>query len=154
MQSEKRQISKQVSVLAIEPKEIEKYWGLVEFFIRQGIKYEDDWISVPLFKKYLKENSYQLFIMFGSDDGEKHKVFGTFVTRITVLPNFKQVEVVLLAGEKRELWQDEVSEMLEHIAVQYDCKRIAIFARKGWERFLNSIGWETKRYLFTKEIKK
>ena len=154
MQKEKKQINKQVSVLAIEPKEIEKYWNLVEFFIRQGIKYEDNWVSVPLFKKYLKENAYQLFIMFGSDDGEKHKVFGTFVTRITALPNFKQVEVVLLAGEKRELWQDEVSEMLEHIAVQYDCKRIAIFARKGWERFLNSIGWETKRYLFTKEIKK
>jgi hypothetical protein len=83
----------------------------------------------------------------------KHKVFGVFVTRIMVLPKFKQVEVVLLKGEQRELWQDEAAAMIEHLAVQEDCKRIAVFARKGWERFLNGKGWKTRRYLYTKEIK-
>ena len=40
-------------------------------------------------------------MMFGSDDGETMKVFGTCVTRITALPNYNQCEVILLKGEKR-----------------------------------------------------
>ena len=41
-------------------------------------------------------------MMFGSDD-EQYKVFGVCVTRIMMLPNFNQCEVILLKGEKREL---------------------------------------------------
>ena len=41
-------------------------------------------------------------MMFGSDDGEKYKVFGVYVTRVTKLPNYNQMEVILLKGEKRE----------------------------------------------------
>ena len=90
--------------------------------------------------------------MFGSDDGKTVKVFGVFVTRITQLPNFKQVEVILLKGEKRELWQDEVAKGIEILAKQSGCKRIAVHARPGWEPFLKTRGWKVKRYLYTKEF--
>jgi hypothetical protein len=153
MRAKPIEIKKEVNVLKIDPKEVDRYWSLVDFMVREGIKYDDDWVTVEEFKDFCKDGSLQLFMMFGSDDGLKHKVFGVFVTRIMVLPKFKQVEVVLLKGEQRELWQDEAAAMIEHLAVQEDCKRIAVFARKGWERFLNGKGWKTRRYLYTKEIK-
>ena len=59
----------------------------------------------------------------------------------------------MLKGEKRELWQDEVEEMLGHIAVQNDCKKIALHARPGWLNFLGDKGYKVKRHLYTKEIK-
>ena len=153
MRAKPIEIKKEVNVLVIGPKDVDHYWPLIEFMIREGIKYDDDWISIEEFKDLCKKSTLQLFMMFGSDDGHKHKVFGVFVTRIMVLPNFKQVEVVLLKGEQRELWQDEAAKMIEHVAVQEGCKRIAVFARKGWEKFLNDKGWKTRRYLYTKEIK-
>ena len=75
------------------------------------------------------------------------------MTRVTKLPNYKQVEVILLKGEKRELWQDEVEEMLGHIAIQNDCKKIALHARPKLAKFLGDKGYKVKRYLYTKEIK-
>ena len=91
-------------------------------------------------------------MMFGSDDGDKYKVFGCFVTRILGLPNFKQVEVILLRGEKRELWQENAARMIEKLGKENKCKRIAVLARPGWKNFLEPFGWKVKRYLYQKDL--
>ena len=153
MQPEKKQIKKEVGVLYIEPKKVDQYWLLVDFMLREGLRYDGDPMSIEDLKKDIKSGAFQLFVMFGSDDGLKSKVFGVFVTRIVELPNFKQCEVILLKGEKRELWQDEAAEMIEHLAIQNDCKRVAVHARPGWQKFLEGKEWKVKRYLYTKELK-
>ena len=152
MLPEKKKIRKEVNVLFIAPNKIEEYWSLVNFMLREGLKYDGDPMSIKDLKNGLLDGSFQLFIMFGSDDGEKYKVFGVFVTRISVLPNFKQCEVILLKGEKRELWQDEAAQAIENLAIQEDCKRVAVHARPGWQKFLEGKQWKVKRYLYTKEL--
>ena len=112
MQPEKKQIKKEVCVLYIEPKKVDEYWLLVDFMLREGLRYDGDPMSIEDLKKDIKSGAFQLFVMFGSDDGLKSKVFGVFVTRIVELPNFKQCEVILLKGEKRELWQDEAADTI------------------------------------------
>ena len=129
-------IKKEVGVLYIEPKRVKEYWPLAEFMVKEGLQYDGNPMSVLEMKKRIESGEYQLFIMFGSDDGEKYKVFGVFVNTISTLPNFKQVEVLLLKGEKRELWQEEAAATIEDLAIQYDCKRIAVLARPGWKSFL------------------
>jgi len=153
MQAKQLNIKKEVQVLHISPEDLKKYWELVEFMLKEGLRYDGNPMSIEHLKKDIVNNICQLFMMFGSDDGEKYKVFGVFVTRVTKLPNYKQVEVILLKGERRELWQDEVEKMLEHIAIQNECKKIALHARPGWLNFLNNKGYKVKRYLYTKEIK-
>ena len=152
MRPEKKRIKKEVGVLYIEPKKLNEYWNLVEFMLREGLKYDGDPMDITDLHEGLKKGAFQLFIMFGSDDGIKYKVFGVFVTRVVELPNFKQCEVILLKGEKRELWQDEAAETIENVAIQNDCKRIAVHARPGWQKFLKERDWEVKRYLYTKEL--
>jgi hypothetical protein len=153
MLPEKKKIRKEVNVLYIGQDKIEEYWSLVNFMLREGLKYDGNPMNIEDLKEGLLDGSYQLFMMFGSDDGEKYKVFGVFVTRIMELPNYKQCEVILLKGEKRELWQDEAADAIEHLAIQEDCKKIAVHARPGWKNFLTSKQWEVKRYLYTKELK-
>jgi len=153
MKPEKKQIKKEVGVLYIESKKLNEYWSLVEFMLREGLKYDGNPMNIEDLKEGIEQGAYQLFMMFGSDDGEKYKVFGVFVTRIMILPNYKQCEVILLKGEKRELWQDEAAEMIEHLAIQNDCKRVAVHARPGWQKFLEGKQWKVKRYLYTKELK-
>lgn len=152
MLPKKKRIKKEVNVLYIAPNKIEEYWSLVNFMLREGLKYDGDPMSIKDLKDGLLDGAFQLFMMFGSDDGDKYKVFGVFVTRVSVLPNFKQCEVILLKGEKRELWQDEAAQAIENLAIQEDCKRIAVHARPGWQKFLKERDWEVKRYLYTKEL--
>ena len=152
MRQEKKRIKKEVAVLYIDPKKLDEYWTLVEFMLREGLKYDGNPMNIEDLKEGIKDGSFQLFTMFGSDDGVKYKVFGVFVTRIMTLPNFKQCEVILLKGEKRELWQDEAADTIEDLARSEDCKRIAVHARPGWQKFLEGKEWKVKRYLYTKEL--
>jgi len=152
MRQEKKRIKKEVAVLYIDPKKLDEYWTLVEFMLREGLKYDGNPMDIEDLKEGIKDGSFQLFTMFGSDDGVKYKVFGVFVTRIMTLPNFKQCEVILLKGEKRELWQDEAADTIEDLARSEECKRIAVHARPGWQKFLEGKEWKVKRYLYTKEL--
>ena len=106
-------IAKEVNVLHVEPKAVQKYWSLVEFMLKEGLKYDGYPMSIGHLKDTILKGENQLFMMFGSDDGESYKVFGVFVTRVTQLPNYKQAEVILLRGVKRDLWQKEAAEMID-----------------------------------------
>jgi len=154
MQQNKIKIKKQVEVLEVFPKVLDEYWSLCDFMLREGLKYDGNPMSVLDLKKCIKDGTMQLYMMFGSDDGKQYKVFGVCVTRLTQLPNFNQCEVILLKGEKRELWQDDLADIIEKLAKESGCKRIAVHARPGWQPFLKTKGWEVKRYLYTKEIEK
>ena len=153
MQANKIKIKKGVEVLEIYPQTLDTYWDLCDFMLREGLKYDGDPMSIEDLKTSIKEGSMQLYMMFGSDDAKGYKVFGVCVTRIMMLPNFKQCEVILLKGEKRELWQDALANTIEKLAKETNCKRIAVHARPGWQPFLKTKGWEVKRYLYTKEFK-
>ena len=153
MQPNKIKINKKVEVLEVFPNLLDEYWNLVDFMLREGLKYDGEPMSITDLKTMIKKGQLQLFVMFGSDDGSQYKVFGVCVTRITALPNFNQCEVILLKGEKRELWQDELADTIEKLAKSADCKIIAVHARPGWQPFLKTKGWGVKRYLYTKEIK-
>ena len=152
MLAKKHNIKQGVDILWIKPKELDKYWSLVQFMIAEGLKFDGNPMNMDVMKKSIATGEYQLFMMFGSDDGDKYKVFGCFVTRILGLPNFKQVEVILLRGEKRELWQENVARMIEKLGRENKCKRIAVLARPGWKNFLEPFGWKVKRYLYQKDL--
>ena len=153
MLAEQQQIKKEVNTLYIEPKDLNRYWSLVQFMLAEGLKYDGHPMSLKHIKEGVLLGELQLFMMFGSDDGEKYKVFGCFVTRIQTLTNYKQVEVLLLKGEKRELWQKEVARTIEDLGKQHGCKRLAVLARPGWRNFLEPFGWKVKRYLYQKELR-
>ena len=149
----KKKINKGVEVLEIYPKILDQYWDLCEFMLREGLKYDGDPMSIEQLKEYIQNDKAGLYMMFGSDDGVQYKVFGVCVLRIMPLPNYSQCEVILLKGEKRELWQSQLADTIESIAKAEGCKRIAVHARPGWQPFLKTKGWGVKRYLYTKEIK-
>ena len=152
MLAKKQNIKSGVDILWIKPKELDKYWSLVQFMIAEGLKFDGNPMDVKKIKHLIAIGEYQLFMMFGSDDGDKYKVFGCFVTRILGLPNFKQVEVILLRGEKRELWQENAARMIEKLGKENKCKRIAVLARPGWKNFLEPFGWKVKRNLYQKDL--
>jgi hypothetical protein len=152
--SVKRQLTKiGIDVMPIKKNEVDRYWGLLKLLIIQGLKHSGDLLSEKDLKEEIKSGFFQLFIMFGSEDGVESKVYGVFVTRITDHAQKRQCEVVLLSGKHRELWEDQVTFTIEELAIANHCDRIAILARPGWKKLGDRHGYKAKNIEFVKELK-
>jgi hypothetical protein len=42
--------------------------------------------------------------------------------------------------------------MVEHFAIQNDCKRLCILARPGWSKVVKQYGWNVKNVELQKEL--
>lgn len=141
-----------IDILSINRKDIEKFWPLVQFMVMQGLKHSGNTYNAQDVKEELIHGSMQLFIAFGSDDGTENKLFMVCVSRMTDHPQKRQLEVVLLAGKKRELWEDNITLYLEEIAMANDCHRVCILARPGWKKLGDRHGYKMTNIEFTKEL--
>ena len=82
MQAQKQKIKKEVNVTHIASEELMKFWPLVEFMLKEGLRHDGNPMSLDHLKKEIFNNRFQLFMMFGSDDGEvktRKRQFATIV---------------------------------------------------------------------------
>ena len=62
MQAKKKiKIKKQVVVLEILPKDVDKYWSLVNFILRESLRFEGDPFSIEELKIYGKKDDINQF---------------------------------------------------------------------------------------------
>ena len=76
----KKQIKPLVSIIPIEPKDVERFWPLCEFMVAEALAFsgkyaESSWV----YEELKKDNNAMLDLMFGSDESEENKVFGICV---------------------------------------------------------------------------
>ena len=152
MQAKKQNIKKEIEVLAIGPKDIDNLWPLVEFQIKEALKYGGGWAESSHIKANCKKDTNQLFIIYGSDDGLENKVFGVMVTQFMQLPNFKEYQVLILTGKYYKLWVDKIIKAIEEMGKLNGCKRISVQGRPGYLKSVIPHGWKVKHYHFVKEL--
>jgi esterase/lipase superfamily enzyme len=103
---------------------------------------------------YLLKDMMQCWIMFGSDENEENKVFGIGITRISEMPNYSQLEIVICTGKRRDLWEDQFVDTITKFAKANGCKRLCIWARPGWEKVSKKWGWQKKHVQLEKWLDK
>ena len=108
-----KKIKPYVSILPIEPKDIDRFWPLMEFMIAEALAFSGKYADPEWMFKELKKDEMQCWVMFGSDESEENKVFGVCIGRIAMLPNFNQYEILICTGKRRELWQDLVGKKFQ-----------------------------------------
>ena len=91
-----KKIKPLVSVLAIEPKDIDRFWPLLEFMVSEALAFSGKYADAEWIFRELKKDIMQCWIMFGSDETEENKVFGVCIGRIAELPNYAQYELSLI----------------------------------------------------------
>ena len=82
-----KKIKPLVSILPIEPKDINNFWPLMEFMITEALAFSGKYANSEWFFEQLKKDEMQCWVMFGSDESEENKVFGVCIGRIAALPN-------------------------------------------------------------------
>ena len=70
MAQKKIKIKKKVEALHIPPHLVDEYWMLVEFMLREGLKFDGNPMSIEHLKSEIMAQNFQLFMMFGSDEWE------------------------------------------------------------------------------------
>ena len=116
MATAQKRIKPLVSILPIEPKDIDRFWPLMEFMIAESLAFSGKYADPEWFFRELKKDVMQCWIMFGSDEQEENKVFGVCVGRIAKLPNYSQYEIIICTGKRRELWEDN---LVNEITISY-----------------------------------
>jgi len=80
------------------------------------------------------------------------RVVGVFTTRPITCRSFTWVLVEDLAGDDIDGWLPEAARALEGWARELGAKQIMLEGRRGWERKLRALGYETKRIQAVKHL--
>ena len=144
-----KKIKPLVSVLAIEPKDIDRFWPLLEFMVSEALAFSGKYADAEWIFRELKKDIMQCWIMFGSDETEENKVFGVCIGRIAELPNYAQYEIVICTGKRREFWEDNLVNEVTNFAKH---NKMSIMARPGWEKISKKWGWQKKHVQLEKWI--
>ena len=81
MATAKKKIKPLVSILPIEPKDVDRFWPLMEFMVAEALAFSGKYADAEWVFRELKKDIMQCWIMFGSDEFEENKVFGVCILK-------------------------------------------------------------------------
>ena len=141
-----------IEVLQIIPSKVEDIWPLVHFMIAEALVYSGRYAEAEDIKQLLLSGDNQLFLVFGSEEGETNKVYGVITTRIFENPNFKELQGLICTGKKMNLWEEKLINTLEQFAKVNECKKVKAYMRPGYKKVMSKYGYKSRHIEFEKEL--
>ena len=117
--------------------------------IEKSLKFSGNHYNLDDVLKQLYEGKAQLWILW--NDKRKTKYQGCIVSKILERPNTKSLNLFIVTGQDRKLWQDKIN-ILEDYAKQQECSHLETYARPGWSRILKKHNYKTTHYLLEKKL--
>jgi len=148
----KKIINNGIEVLQIIPSKVEDIWPLVHFMIAEALVYSGRYAEAEDIKQLLLSGDNQLFLVFGSEEGETNKVYGVITTRIFENPNFKELQGLICTGKKMNLWEEKLINTLEQFAKINECKKVKAYMRPGYKKVMSKYGYKSRHIEFEKEL--
>ena len=117
--------------------------------IEKALKFSGNHYNLDDVLKQLYEGKAQLWILW--NDKRKTKYQGCIVSKILERPNTKSLNLFIVTGQDRKLWQDKIN-ILEDYAKQQGCSHLETYARPGWSRILKKHNYKTTHFLLEKKL--
>lgn len=108
-------------------------WAEVEPILNKSLRRTDQGFSAEDVLTRLQNQDMQLWWIPG---------YAVAITQINVLPQFKTLAVVHVAGEQMDLWFENLMSVLEEFGRGNDCKYAEEFGRPGWKKVGEKLGWK------------
>lgn len=115
-------------MIPIMPKEISKFWAVINNAILEADTKAEFLIKYPLeyIKRQLENADWQCYTKDGT----------IFLTCITVYPSgIKSLDILLVAGDDIEIWSKEAWGLFKRWAKELGCYEIDFQGRKGWLKY-------------------
>ena len=117
--------------------------------IEKALKFSGNHYNLDDVLKQLYEGKAQLWILW--NDKRKPKYQGCIVSKILERPNTKSLNLFIVTGQDRKLWQDKIT-TIEDFAKEKGCSHLETYARQGWSRILKKHNYKTTHYLLEKKL--
>ena len=127
-------------------KEVENF---VTDSIDKALKFSGNHYNLDDVLKQLYDGTAQLWILW--NEKKKTKYQGCIVSKILERPNSKSLNLFIVTGQDRKLWQDKIN-ILEDYAKEQGCIHLETYARPGWSRILKKHNYKTTHYLLEKKL--
>ena len=127
-------------------KEVENF---VTDSIDKALKFSGNHYNLDDVLKQLYDGTAQLWILW--NEKKKTKYQGCIVSKILERPNTKSLNLFIVTGRDRKLWQDKIT-TIEDFAKEKGCSHLETYARPGWSRILKKHNYKTTHYLLEKKL--
>jgi hypothetical protein len=117
--------------------------------IEKALKFSGNHYNLDDVLKQVYDGKAQLWILW--NEKKKTKYQGCIVSKILERPNSKSLNLFIVTGQDRKLWQDKIT-VLEDFAKQEGCSHLETYARPGWSRILKKHNYKTTHYLLEKKL--
>jgi len=117
--------------------------------IDKALKFSGNHYNLNDVLKQLYEDKAQLWILW--NEKRKTKYQGCIVSKILQRPNTKSLNLFIVTGKDRKLWQDKIT-TIEDFAKEKGCSHLETYARPGWSRILKKHNYKTTHFLLEKKL--
>jgi hypothetical protein len=117
--------------------------------IEKALKYSGNHYNLKDVMDLIYDNKAQLWILWNEDKKDKYQ--GCIVSKVITRPNTKSLNIFIVTGKNRKLWQDKI-EIIEKWAKQQGCTHLETYARPGWSRILKQHNYKVTHYLLERKL--
>jgi len=117
--------------------------------IDKALKYSGNHYNLKDVMDSIYDNKAQLWILWNED--KKNKYQGCIVSKVITRPNTRSLNLFIVTGKNRKLWQDKI-EIIETWGKQQGCTHLETYARPGWSRILKQYNYKVTHYLLERKL--
>ena len=133
---------------------LDKVWNLVKTDINEALIYSGSHTDSEFVLQALKENKFQLWIVWDKDkQGVQNQYKGVVVTEIVQRKLKKSCHIFIMTGNSRNQWQHLIS-VIEDFAKNNQCDGMEIISRPGWQKILQNYNYRRTHVVLEKQLKK
>ena len=133
---------------------LDKVWKIVQSDITAAFEFSGSHTDAEFVLKMLKENRFQLWVVWDKDAKGLDKQYnGVVVTEIVQRKLKKSCHIFIMTGKGRNKWQHLIS-VIEDFAQQNNCDGMEIISRPGWQKILQNFNYKRTHIVLEKKLKK
>ena len=133
---------------------IDDVWNLIKKDILEALSYSGNHTDSDFVYKTLKEEKFQLWIVWDKDqDTTINKYYGVVVTEIVERKLKKSCNLFIVTGRHRQKWQHLIS-VLEDFALENECNNMELISRNGWEKIMKKFNYKKTHVVLEKTLTK
>ena len=128
-------------------KDFATVWPHAQGLISKSLDHAQGQLSIDDIADKIVNDQLQLFIASSMDGIEVN-----FTTQVVVYPTYQALRIIHL-GTVEGMDYDAMEVIMDMIADSYDCKRIELYGRKGWEKALKDYNYYYAGTILMKDLK-
>ena len=141
-----------IKLYNIPTSNVDAIWRVVVGDIANALARSNNYALVDHFKKWIKEEKMQLWILWDHEAIENNsKYYGVVVTEIVKRKLIQSCNIFIVTGRQRQQWQHLIS-VLEDFALKNNCTNMELIARKGWTRIMKQFQYNQTHVVLEKPI--